>query len=91
MLNEYNWVDCHQYEGLGDLLKKDEAEWKEFWNQANADQIADSNSEYFKDELDSTIRSIIWGWEAGDDVMAGKAYGHFWSLLMTDPMDRPEQ
>ena len=34
---------------------------------------------------------ILEGWGEADAVKAGKAYGHFWYLLMSDPMDRPDQ
>ena len=76
-------MHCDDYEGLSDLLRKDAASWGNFWAQGNAEEIVEMNTERFREEVDSTISSIIAGWEMGDAVMAGKAYGHFWDTLMT--------
>ena len=71
LLNEYNWVHCHNNEELSELLQKDANSWGAFWEQENAEEIMDHNSELFKEEVDCTVEEILTAWELGDAVTAG--------------------
>jgi len=55
LLNEFNWVHCHENEELSALLQKDTESWGAFWEKENALEIMDYNSDLFKDEVDCTI------------------------------------
>jgi len=34
---------------------------------------------------------MLTAWTTGDAVMAGKAYGHFWDVLMTYPEEAAQE
>jgi len=51
----------------------------------DAEAIVDMNNEKYAKEVEETIDAILMNWELGDAMMAGRAYGHFWDMLMTYP------
>ena len=75
------------------MLGNDGECWNNFWEMENADEIFDLNSERFSEEIEATIEKILTGWEYGDAIMAGRAYGHFWDVLLTykNSEEQPQQ
>ena len=55
LLNEFNWVHCHDNDELAALLQKDAESWGAFWELENAQEISDYNSDLYKEEVSSTI------------------------------------
>lgn len=62
---------------------RDSNAWGDFWSQENAIDIIDLNTERFEEEIENTVSQMLEGWSAGDAVMAGSAFAHFWDVLMT--------
>ena len=79
-------MNCHEDEDISELLNQDAESWAAFWELEEADEIFEINSERYREEIDTTIEQMLAGWAHGDAVMAGQAYGHYWDVLMTNPI-----
>lgn len=80
-LDYFNWSQCKDKE-VQDLIAKDEAWWKGFWSQKDAEEQVKKNTEKNAAALEKVVYNMQSSWKGQDYASAGKAYGEMWALLM---------
>ena len=83
-LDSYNWAECGEIEGLGDVLNQEAERHAAFFGQDNFKEIIEANTVKYADDLDATILVLQDGWYNADAPMAGMAYAHFWRMLFDE-------